>query len=38
MSLSEEELDQFIALLPEDAIARVTATLAPVKDDERLTE
>ena len=36
--MSEEELDQFIALLPEDQLARVSEILAPVKDDERLTE
>jgi hypothetical protein len=36
--MSEEELGEFIAALPEDRLARVSAILAPVKDDERLTE
>ena len=36
-SMSEEEIGEFIAALPEDALARVSAILAPV-DDELLTE
>ena len=36
--MSEEELGELIAALPEDALARVSAILAPVNDDERLTE
>lgn len=35
-SMCAEELEQFIASLPEDAVARVTAILPP--DDEHLTE
>ena len=37
-SLSEEELEAFLASLPEDQLDRVTAILTPVKDDELLTE
>ena len=37
-SMSEEELGEFIAALPEDALARVSEILAPVNDDELLTE
>ena len=37
-SMSEEELGEFIAALPEDALARVTAILPPENDDELLTE
>ena len=37
-TMSEEELGEFIAALPGDALARVTAILTPVKDDELLTE
>jgi hypothetical protein len=37
-SMCAEELEQFIASLPEDAVARVTAILPPMKDDELLTE
>lgn len=37
-SMSEEELVEFIASLPDDQLARVTAILTPVNDDELLTE
>ena len=37
-SMSVEELEQFIASLPEDAVARVTAILPPDDDDEVSTK
>ena len=38
MSLSDEELEAFIASLSEDQLARVTAMLPPQNDGELVTE